>query len=186
MWGTGYLDAVRRVFGKPPTTPSVNVLHRNPYATAELQDACWLWHPDALGREGKVRFRATVELTAAVCGGAFTLSADNGLTLWINGRRIAEKGHADIDWRDLLRVEDIAAAPFATGRNVIEVEAINTAPGDAGFIGVFRMKLTNGTEIVLPTNSAAWETTPDGASWKPAHELGTYGCSPWGNGFMEK
>jgi len=180
LWGKGYLEAVRRVFGPAPKAPSVNVLKHNPYVAAELVGSEWLWHPEAMLKAGRVRFRTTVELPAAVVGGAFTMTADNGLTLAINGKRIAEKGHADCDWMDLLRIGDLNAASWTVGRNIIEVEALNTAEGEAGFIGAFRLQLANGTWLSIPTGARAWEASLDGQTWIPAKVVGSYGCRPWG------
>lgn len=162
---------------------------------ADLEGAQWVWFTTdpklALPHfpEGSVYFRAALTLPdkAVVKAADIALTADNLFTLSINGKAVGESSDPNA-WGVPLQFE--VAKLLVPGRNVLAIEAINTAPGPAGLIAKLTVQLADGRQLVL-VSAGTWRANDtadlnwqqpsfDDATWGHARVLGALGMSPWG------
>ena len=83
------------------------------------------------------------------------------------------------------------ASLLVPGRNVVAIEAANTAPGPAGLIVQAVVQLADGQQVVLTSGDQwkcnekkekNWEQVAfDDAKWQKAYLVAPYGSAPWGN-----
>jgi HEAT repeat protein len=154
----------------------------------------WLWPdpgaPSAQPLAGTAYFRTTIMLpdgTQVKAADVF-LTADNLFTLYLNGKPVGQSSSDPNDWSKPKRFD--VAALLAPGRNVVAVEAVNTADGPAGLLVKFVIALADGRQIVCQTDDAwkcAEKESPnwqqpafDDKPWQAAHIIGEYGAAPWG------
>ena len=119
--------------GSPATVPS-------------LTGARWIWYPEGdptVSEPPSTRyFRRTVDLGAgAVTSGQFTLTADDGFTLYVNGQRIAASPQVTDSWKQG-QLADVTAA-LRPGANTIAIAAVNTSQSPAGLIGRLHVERTS-------------------------------------------
>lgn len=117
------------------------------------------------------------------------LTADNLYALYVNGK-YAGSGDANPDkWSQPKRFD--VASLLVPGRNVVAIEAANTAPGPAGLIVQGIVQLADGQHIVL-TSTDQWKCSEkkeknweqaafDDAKWQNAYLVAPYGSAPWGS-----
>jgi hypothetical protein len=158
--------------------------------------AHWIWTPEGNpatdAPAAKRFFRKTfdIPLGEAPPRGMLWISADDRLTAYLNGQQIASHTgtgtFVSVDVSSKLR----------PGRNVLAVEAENlSAPvpaNPAGLLANLQVQRANGKTLVIDTDTS-WRSVRDvtkdskwmsvefdDSEWKPAKDLGPYGCIPWG------
>jgi hypothetical protein len=158
--------------------------------------AHWIWTPEGDptidAPVAKRCFRKTFEIPAgdATLHGKLWISADDRFTAYLNGKQIAS--HAGTG----TYVSVDISSNLKPGRNLLAVEAENlsapVAANPAGLLANLQIQTKNGKHLVIDT-SASWRCTDktprddkwasidfNNSDWKPAKELGLYGCKPWG------
>ena len=157
-----------------------------------LAPARWIWldegNPAASAPVATRYFRKTFTIAedARIRRAIAYITADNGYTLWVNGKQAASgasfKSAAPVD----------LSTTLGPGENTLAVAADNQGEeaNPAGLVGVVYVELADGRSIVVPTDATwkaaagrtdAWQTAGfDDASWAAAKELGPYGMGPWG------
>lgn len=159
-----------------------------------FEGASWIWYPQGDPADsappGTRYFRRTFDLPAGdqITAAQLQLTADDGFTLYVNGQEIASSPHVADSWRTAT-VVDISTA-LQTGRNVVAVEANNTAQGPAGVIGKLHVEGSD-DPLDLVTDSAwrsadiaadGWQQPDfDDSAWPEAREAAPYGSGPWGS-----
>jgi HEAT repeat protein len=170
-------------------------------ATAALsgvdwQGAKWIWAaPTAKQKSaeppaGSVFFRSNIAVSerSPVAEANLIITADNLYEISVNGRFVGSSTADPEDWNKPERFD--VASLLVLGENVIAVQAVNTAPGSAGLILKLVVKHADGVTKEL-VSSASWRFTVraepnwiqrdfNDQHWKPAKEVGDYGCAPWG------
>ncbi|GAB2832792.1 family 78 glycoside hydrolase catalytic domain [Actinoallomurus bryophytorum] len=165
--------------GSPATTPSLSGAH-------------WIWYPEGdptAGEPVSTRyFRRTVDLGAgAITGAQFTLTADDGFTLYVNGKRVSASPQVTDSWKQG-QLADVTSA-LRPGTNTIAIEAVNTTESPAGVIGRLQVERSGAAPLDLVTDGSfkAAQTAPDGweqpgfddSSWPAAKDAAAYGSGPW-------
>jgi len=163
-----------------------------PAKKLDLDSAFWIWHAGENARNAApaatryFRREFTIpedrELASVTCA----ISADNGFTIFVNGRQVAngsnfkEAVHADI------------AKHIHKGANVVAIEARNEGdgPNPAGVLAVLAFQFKAGSPITIvsdgqwcssDTAAAGWTNVGFSAEgWGNAEVLGAHGVSPWG------
>ncbi len=161
---------------------------------ADLEGAQWVWFTAdpqlKLNHfpEGSVYFRAAFALPdkAVVKAAEIILTADNLFTLAINGKEVGESIEPNA-WGTPLHFD--VAKLLVPGRNVLALEAVNTAPGAAGLIAKLTAQLADGRKIEFvshgtwranDTADLNWQQPQfDDATWGHARVLGPLGMAPW-------
>jgi HEAT repeat protein len=159
-----------------------------------FEGAKWIWYsrePMPISKSfpgGAILFRAAFDLPGPARSAVAVLTADNLYSLHVNGR-FAGESEPDPDLWSRPKCFDVAAL-LAPGRNVVAVEAVNTAPGPAGLLVKIVANLADGTSATLVSDTA-WKCSDnevagwrkpefDDRKWPPAHDVGDYGTGPWG------
>ena len=141
---------------------------------AQLYRASWIWHPVNPKAEGKVKFRAALEVQKAA-EATLVFSCDNAAVVFVNGARVAEQKctvRSPYDgWERPTKVQ----VPLKSGRNEILVDAENPIPGDAGFVASFVWE-----GGVFATNGNDWEVKREGEEYVKAKSLAGFGTGVWG------
>ncbi|MEI7732536.1 MAG: HEAT repeat domain-containing protein [Verrucomicrobiota bacterium] len=161
-----------------------------------FEGAKWIWYavdPDEASMHfpaGAHCFRAAVVLpeTAPVKAAEIIVTADNLYTVYLNGKPAGESSADPNAWNQPKRFD--VTALLAPGRNVLAVEAINTAPGPAGLLLKLSARMADGSTVTLVTDDAwrcneketpNWEQPGfDDRKWRLAFVVGDYGVPPWG------
>jgi hypothetical protein len=145
----------------------------------------WIW--DQQGGETKHTcwFRKTFKLPKKhkAVRAVIRLTADNGYTLFVNGRKI---GAAD-NWYEVGQY-DVTDAVTA-GENMLAIEGRNV-DGPCGLLVAMTVVLDNGT-IISVASDGSWRTTLkqadgwekagfDDGEWTKAREICEVGQGPWG------
>ena len=166
--------------GAAPTQPS----------PPGLDGSWWVWAPtDDTPAAGPCYLRGTFLLDGVkVKSAEIDITADNLFALYVNGS-FAGQGHSSPDsWNQAVRLD--VTAMLKAGKNVLAIEAINTAPGPAGVILKLVAELADGRRVTLTTNPD-WLVTDkevkdwqqagfDDTHWWQVKVLGPYGSAPWG------
>jgi alpha-L-rhamnosidase len=166
--------------------------HETPTAPS-LTGANWIWYPEGdpanSAPAGTRYFRRAFDLPAGdqISKASFVLTADDGFTLYVNGQQLASSPRVTDSWRTAM-VVDVAASLHA-GRNVIAIEAINTATSPAGLIGKLHVEGSVGDPLDLVTDNSwksantattGWQQPDfDDSAWPAALEAAPYGSGPW-------
>ncbi len=166
--------------GSPATTPSLSGAH-------------WIWYPEGdptVSEPVSTRyFRRTVDLgSGAITSGRFTLTADDGFTLYVNGTRISASPPVTDSWKQG-QFADVTSA-LRTGVNTIAIQAVNTTVSPAGIIGRLHVERSGASPLDLVTDGSfrSAQTAPGGweqpgfndSAWPAAKDAGAYGSGPWG------
>ena len=149
--------------------------------------ASWIWRYDAIGRPNcRVYLAKAFTVPGAAAKTIFLCTADNGYTLFVNGREVGGSRDAGDSWRRL-DYHDLTEL-VRIGMNTLAVEARNDA-GPAGFIGRMDVQLAGGGTVTVVTDeswSAAldapdgWPGSPRLPFGKPAAALTKPPAGPWG------
>jgi len=159
---------------------------------AGFDGACWVWAPtqDTTPPEGACYMRGSLTLPdgAKVKSAEIAITADNLFSLYVNGK-YAGQGDSDPDGWNKPRRLDVTDM-LQAGKNVLAVEAVNTAPGPAGVILKLSAELADGRQMTFATNPD-WRSTDkqvkdwqlpgfDDTHWWQVRVQALYGAAPWG------
>lgn len=163
-----------------------------------LTGAKWIWYS---GRNNKTsadgglpaetvyfRFKFTPKAGKTVSSAHFVFTADDYVTVYVNGATLIEIPNQTDIWKTG-NVVDIAPALNA-GENLIAAKVTNSSVGYAGFVGKLFVVYTDGTQETRVTDQNAWKASQmppaewntlsyDDSSWKAPDQYVTYGGSPW-------
>ncbi|MCO5967487.1 family 78 glycoside hydrolase catalytic domain [Actinoallomurus soli] len=166
--------------------------------TPSLSGAHWIWYPEgdpASSEPVSTRyFRRTVDLgSGAITRALFTLTADDGFTLYVNGTRIAASPQVTDSWKQG-QLADVTKA-LHPGTNTIAIAAVNTTESPAGLIGRLHVErsgadpvdvITDGSFKAAKDAADGWEQPGfDDSSWPAAKDTAAYGQGPWGTQVIE-
>ena len=142
--------------------------------TKPLEGAEWIWHPVDPKAQGKVKFRAYVDLPKAV-EAKLVFSCDNAATIFVNGEQVARQTSGDAPGYTNWRKPTGAKVALKAGRNEITVDGENPIPGHAGFIATFSWQ-----DGAFQTDATHWEVQREGEAFVKAGSLCAFGKGPWG------
>jgi len=161
-----------------------------------LRGCSWTWHPETgSGSDappGTRFFRKQLRIPggAVIRKAAFIGTADNGFTLFVNGKE-AGKGDASAEgWRNPVELD--VTRLLVPGVNQLAIAALNAGdkPNPAGLLGRLKVELASGpalTERIDKTwkssseKSEHWtEAGFEDSAWPAARELAAFGAAPWG------
>ncbi len=160
-------------------------------APVGFDGAFWVWVPTQdTPPEGACYVRGSLALPdgAKVKAAEVDITADNLFVLYINGK-FAGQGDTNPDlWRKPRRLD--VTGMLVPGKNILAVEAVNTAPGPAGVILKLSAELADGRQITFTTNPD-WLSTDkqvkdwqqpgfDDTHWWQVGVQAGYGGAPWG------
>lgn len=141
----------------------------------------WIWldegSPAHDAAAGNVHFRYTWDIpdTRLLSGAIIEATADNTLTLKVNGKPVLSSDN----WQHIDRAELLPI--LHKGTNTIEVLAVNapsTERNPAGFLAAIRLRYRDGTSRTIGSDSA-WSASRNAADWAAAGELGPSTMAPW-------
>ena len=148
-------------------------------STLTLDGASWIWYPEA-DEKGNMPSGScflhksfTVAEGAKVASASMVISADDHYKLKLNGKAAG----AGDGWQSAHSVD---LTPFVrSGVNDLVVEGINDT-GKAAVAAVVKIRLSNGTELTVNTDST-WDSAKRlGDNWESPLVVGPVGMSPWG------
>lgn len=144
--------------------------------------ANWIWAPGEATDGQVVLFRKTIDVPENLKSATFTGAADNGMTLFVNGERVAEHGAWDTAFR-----QDIAKR-LKTGKNAIAIRGTNEG-GVAALIGRIVLEAQDGAQQVIVTDDTWLQVSGavegfqkpdfDDSKWAKAKVIGKQGTGPW-------
>lgn len=160
-------------------------------AESPLRESSWIWtsEPSVEGRypAGRRFFRKRLELAATtnLVQARILMTADNGFTLWVNGKEVLRGDQWDLAYDAEIR------SLLVAGENVLAVEAVNAGSSDneAGLIGQLELRLDDGRVISVPVDESwqsrisappGWQMSADDSGWSGVRKLGALGMKPWG------
>jgi len=148
----------------------------------------WLWMKGAEKADQVIYLRKTFDVSGPVSkdkGGWLIATADNVLTVYINGKKVLEHG----EWQQAPRTD--VTAEIKPGKNIIAIEAKNEATGAAGVLvklgiqpegGKREWVVSDDTWLVSDKAGQGWQAaTFDDKAWVKAQSLGKLGIAPWGD-----
>jgi hypothetical protein len=150
----------------------------------------WIWHPTANGNNQTVYFRARLELDPArqVRYLDLNLTADDGWTLYVNGRQIASDGL----WQ---RISQYDLRPDVhPGANTIAIEARNGLIPCGLTVGIHTLyedgtaahQFSGADWLTSATAAPGWfEPAFDDQAWVKAAVVGAPGAAPWNKTFYQ-
>ena len=150
----------------------------------------WIWHPTANGDGQKVYFRTQLEVDPSrkIQSLDINLTADDGWTLYVNGKLVAKDDY----WQ---RISQYDLRPFVhPGTNTIAIEGRNnTSPCGltAGIHTVYEdgtkdQKFTGADWVCSPTADEGWFTPDfDASAWENAAVLAEAGGGLWNKTFYQ-
>ncbi|MDB4028522.1 DUF1080 domain-containing protein [Flavobacteriaceae bacterium] len=145
-----------------------------------LSGAAWIWSENNPGHAapGTCYFKKMVTLPkgSQIKSAQIIMTADDALTLWVNGEEVADGTF----WQDLV-VEDLRAF-FKEGDNLIEVEARNEGqtPTPAGLICKLEIHSVSGAPIIVLSDNTWSVSKTRNVTGQPAIKVANYGDAPWG------
>jgi len=151
----------------------------------EKPRADWVWDAQGSSSNKPIYLQKKFQLTAKVSSADLFTVCDNTMTLWINGKRVAQSRA----WSTPIQQN---VAKFLTpGVNTLAVEAANQG-GPAGFTLKLVVKQQNADDVTI-LSDRTWKMTPtpptgkwtakdyDTSKWTgKLNKVGTMGDSPWG------
>jgi HEAT repeat protein len=163
----------------------------NKPAPAGLDGAWWVWAPTQdTPPEGTCYMRGGMALPdgAKVKFAEIDITADNLFALYVNGKFAGQGDSNPSAWNKPRRLD--VTDMLQAGKNVLAVEAVNTAPGPAGVILKLSATLADGRQATFTTNPD-WLSTDkqvqdwqlpgfDDTHWWQVNVQGAYGAAPWG------
>jgi hypothetical protein len=177
-----FVDAIWTLTGASPAKMDAPVFRGR--VDPELAKAIrirgqWIWGDSAT--EGKVpasdetiTLRKTLKLDADPTAATAVVTCDNAFTLYINGRKVSSGD----DWGKLAAVPLHGA--LKKGANTLIAVATNggKGPNAAGFFLDCRIRMPDGKEIILATDST-WQWTPQFPAASKEGRLGTFDAKDW-------
>ena len=164
---------------------------------ASFDKSQWIWSwPDPGSNSTRdmgmacayFRVDLTLPQPSSVVKADVFLTADNLYALYVNGKYVGQSDANPNKWNQPKRFD--VAGLLVPGRNVVAIEAANTAPGPAGLIVQGVVQLADGQQVVLTSGDQwkcnekkqkNWEQVAfDDAKWQKAYLVAPYGSAPWG------
>lgn len=164
--------------------------------TGTLDGCDWVWQPGvnaaAAAVPGRCYFRGRIDVLpgTTLTKTRFIGTADNEMTLSINGKPVTDEKGAFTEWRKLADM-DVTGA-IAAGHNTIAISVLNATDeaSPAGLIGKFELTFADGSIKTVPIDTAwkvssrqaaNWEKSAfDDSQWAHAAAFAPYGAGPWG------
>ena len=165
--------------------------------SSPLLDGCsWIWQAGVNAAvsvaPGDYYFRGKFDVSSGqyLSKACFIGTADNVMTLFVNGREIAGEPGVFDNWKSLAEV-DITSA-IVKGVNTIAIKVINTTNDNspAGLIGKFELTFGDGSKRAVYLDQSwkatdkymqGWEKNDfNDARWESAALTTSYGSGPWG------
>jgi hypothetical protein len=145
--------------------------------------AHWVFAPGDPGHTHRLLLRHSFTLDEVPTAARLAATADNGLTLWVNGQQVMDV----FDWAQAHRA-DITSL-LRKGANVIAAQ-VNNVDGPGGMI--LQGKLTTAAGERVIKSDASWRISTqeapgwreagfDDSAWGRATDLGAPPEDPWGN-----
>ncbi len=141
-------------------------------ASPLLAETRWIW-AEGPGSEKAAQFRRTFEVPANLKEAVLYLTCDNGAKVFLDGQAVL----TNADWSAPNKLD--LTRKLTPGRHDFRVDGKNEG-GAAGLVARLRLKLADGKESVVETDSTWEATVPGRGEWKAAKVVGTYGDDPWG------
>jgi putative heme-binding domain-containing protein len=148
----------------------------------------WLWMKGADKADQVIYLRKSFEVAGPLAkdkGGWLIATADNILTVYINGKKVLSHS----EWQTAPRVD--VTAQLKPGKNIIAVEAQNEGTGQAGVIvklgilpegGQRSWVVSDKTWLASEKAGKGWQDAAfDDKAWVSATSLGKLGIEPWGD-----
>jgi hypothetical protein len=164
MTAEQFTDALWQLTGAAPPKPDADVARGKPDPVAPRPlppRAQWIWNNQAAASPPgeRLAFRARIDLLDPVTHAVAVATADNEVTMWINGTKV---GHS-ADWGKPF-AEPISSALKRGGNEVLVVAANADAGGPAALKAEIRAMLADGgVTWISSDDSWEWTTTlPDG------------------------
>ena len=169
----------------------------SPWAAAgavSMDGAKWIWSwPDPAAAtptppEGRAWFRGAVDLPSdlEVKSAEAIITTDNLYALYVNGKFVGQSTDPGL-WNSPKRFD--VSGLLLPGRNVIAVEAANTAPGPAGMLTKVIVTLADLRSVVAVSDGdwkyaekadKNWQARGfDDQKWRKVFVVGEYGMAPW-------
>ncbi|MGE4286233.1 MAG: glycosyl hydrolase [Phycisphaerae bacterium] len=171
-------------------------LARTAAPSPSLAGCDWIWYPglnaSASAPQGSCYFRGHLEIPAGkqLATAKFIGTADNEMTLYVNGNPITDNQGSFANWRKL---SDVDVLDFLTETgNTIAISVLNATdePSPAGLVGEFILTCQDGTTETIKIDSgwkvqnfsvSGWETARfDDSGWAKAEAVAAFGSGPWG------
>ncbi len=172
MTAEQFTDALWQLTGAAPAKPDADVqrVRADPGAPRPLPPrAKWIWNNQAAASPPgeRLAFRARINLLDPVTHAVAVATADNEVTMWINGTKV---GHS-ADWGKPF-AEPVGGALKRGGNEVLVVAANADAGGPAALKAEVRAILANGVTWIASDDSWEWTATlPDGeGKWPGGQE----------------
>lgn len=156
----------------------------------EIPIGPWIWHPTANGDGQKVYFRTQLEVDPSrkIQYLDINLSADDGWTLYVNGKLVAKDDY----WQ---RISQYDLRPFVhPGTNTIAIEGRNNYSPCGLTAGVHTVhedgtkdhQFTGADWVCSPTADEGWFAPDfDASAWENAAVLAEAGGGPWNKTFYQ-
>jgi len=161
-----------------------------------LRDCSWTWYPEtdpahhAPPATRYFRKQLSIPAGATIRKATFSGTADNGFTLFVNGK---EAGHGDSSaegWRNPVELD--VTRLLTPGVNQLAIAALNAGdkPNPAGLLGRLKVELASGPALIERIDGT-WKTSKEksehwteagfeDSAWLAARELASFGAGPWG------
>jgi len=150
--------------------PALALILALPLAASAEWSWIWATRPDS----DVVSLRREFEITGDVQEATLLAAADNGATVLLNDRVVL----TSTTWEQAARAD--VRSQLKPGRNLLRAEARNEG-GPAGFVARLKVKLADGKESVIETDTR-WQAKAAGeGTWQTAKAVGRYGAEPWGD-----
>ena len=192
MTAEQFTDTLWQLTGDAPAKPDAEVVRVKPDPTAPTPvppRAKWIWNNQAAASPPgeKLAFRARINLLDPVTHAVAVATADNEVTMWVNGTRV---GHS-ADWGKPF-AEPITGVLEHGGNEILLVAANADAGGPAALKAEVRARLADGgvTSIAsddswewtasLPDANGKWPEGREPADWQKASVVenqGTWSAS---------
>jgi alpha-L-rhamnosidase len=198
-WSMGILDpqdwkAKWLSYVKLPPADSANAIK-----SLSIHGTQKIWLPDQNAAQnvsaGTCYFRKTFTLPddAKLRWGGVIITVDDQFTLYVNGKKIGKSSGEEYAWRHPQRYD--LTGVLTPGKNVIAVEAVNTAESPAGLFAAWKVEFENGdctfgisdsSWRVSKTADVDWEMASfDDSKWPTARIYGMINLTPEDKTTME-
>jgi hypothetical protein len=170
--------------------------------TRRLDGCAWVWYPegnpaaDAPPGERYFRKQIVIPEDRKITKALFYGTADNSLTLFVNGANVGHGDDSANGWRNPVELK--CTAQLHPGTNQLAILAINASdrPNPAGVIGRLEIEFEQGASLMVRVDQswkasrekpAGWtEVGFNDTAWIGAKEVAPYGQGQWGQFGGEK
>jgi hypothetical protein len=177
----------------PPLEPKLEV---EPQSADLFEGSSWVWYPEDNPAQsappGERCFRKQLNVGAdrKITKAVFAGTADNGMTLFINGKDAGHSDESGDGWRNPVELD--VTAHLRPGVNQLAVSAFNATdkPSPAGLLGLLRIEFEQGEPLTVRVDGS-WKASREkqqgwteagysDSAWPTAREVAPFGGGPWG------